>query len=273
MPINQYKNKKQLIYKIDETENYQYYCDTILSIIEYNIKIMYQYNDNSYWLDMFNHIDKYMVIATDKDKDRLNKIIYSAKKDYPKYLSEIMNLIEHINLRYEKYSKKAKIFDCKTASQYIPNNNKTIMIRLMDSNHLYEDTPNEFIKFPNIINNDKYFKIIEIFVDDIDKIKYEDEYFKQINENKTIIPMNMDIAKDLLNEIDSISNGELSNYDLVTHCRLGKSRSTATFIALNEIYNLGYKNLKNIHNHYNHQIYNQLIEARNIMVMEKEVQN
>lgn len=262
--IIELKLNKYILNKLCVDKENKKYCRILLQNITNEIKLIYKYNDNSYWFNMLKNIDKYMLINNNaENKNKLSNILENEKNKYQKYQSEIQEIIVYMETRHEKYNKKAKIFDCDSASKYKPKNEKTIMIRLMDSHHLELNSKSSFVKFPEIEYKDNFLKIIEIYIDDVDKVKYEKEYNEKINHDNTIIPFSITEGTKLLNEINDLTNGNLNNYDLVTHCRLGMSRSTAVFIALNEIYNLGYKNLKILHNHYNQQIYKELLESQN----------
>lgn len=253
--------KKDIIVLHNLEKEYKNYSKILLDIISLKLELIYKYNDSNYWRDMFIDIDKYMINYNYDNKPNLIDTLQNAKIQYVKYRTDIQKILEHIDTRIEKYTKQAKIFNCDVASIYKPNNTKTIMIRLLDSQHLEAEKESYFIPFPNIKYEDKFYKIIEIYIDDVDSIQYKEEYLKKMNEDINIIPFSVEIAQKLLNEINKITDSNLNKYDLVTHCRLGKSRSTAIFISLNEIYNLGYKNLKDLHIHYNRQIYTQMIEV------------
>jgi predicted protein tyrosine phosphatase len=267
--IKDYINKLKILKKIKINTNIlsridkdcEKYNHILLENILLKIKLIYQYNYRNFWFDMFRKIEEYMMISTNINKEELINILKNTQKEYSNHEKDIQKLLDHINVRFDKYTKHAKIFSCEKASVYRPKNDKTIMIRLIDTPHLRLKEDSYFTHFPDIKYKNKFYKIIDIYVDDVDKNNYEKEAFIKMCIDKRKIPFNAKMAEDLLKKINEATNGDLNKYDLVTHCRLGKSRSTAIFIALNEIYNLGYRNLKNIHIYYNRQIYNQMIES------------
>lgn len=249
--LNKLKNNLKLLSKLNKDLDHNKYNKVLLENIFLKIELIYKYKLNKYWLGLFTNIDEYMLLNDSNNQNKLISILENAQKKYLASKVDIEQILEHINIRAKKYIKVAKIFNCEDASAYRPKNDKTILIRLMDTEHLKLEKESYFSAFPNIKYKNEFYKIIDIYVDDVE----------EINDNKKAISFSVKMAQDLFEQINEITNENLNQYDLVTHCRLGKSRSTATFIALNEIYNLGYKNLKDIHIHYNRLIYNRLIES------------
>lgn len=153
-----------------------------------------------------------------------------------------------------------KIFDCNTASKYKPEAD-TIIIRIFDSYHQKLDKYPNFLVYPSLEHRNDFYEVIELFYDDVDATRWDEDSFNKMVIEEDIVPFSLMKAKALLERIDSITHKDLKKYNLVVHCRAGVARSTATFIALNELYDLGYRNLKEAYPHYNRQVYNMLMEA------------
>lgn len=154
----------------------------------------------------------------------------------------------------------AKIFSCDVAAAYQPTNDKTVLIRIMDSFHKKLDIYPHFQIYPPLQYQENFYKIIELYYDDVDRCKWKsDEEFERMCKEDDAIPFCEDIARELIVQIETATMGNPKEYDLVVHCRAGVARSTATYIALNEIYDLGYEKLKELYPQYNRQVYETLI--------------
>jgi hypothetical protein len=123
--------------------------------------------------------------------------------------------------------------------------------------------------YPKIENSDDFHTIIEIYCDDVDELKWEDkEAFYKMCQEEDITLFDKNMAHELLDKLKMIDFNK-DEFDLVVHCRAGVSRSSATFIALNEIYNLGYENLKEDFPYFNRSIHQQILYANFLNLFEK----
>lgn len=138
-------------------------------------------------------------------------------------------------------NQKAKIFTCDESNIFKPINDKTIMIRLLNNN------------LDSIKHKDDFYKIIEVNFNDV-----------QILEK---LPNAM--TKKLLEQIDLSCDGELNKYDLVICSQSGVSCSSAVSMALNNIYDLGYENIKDQYQNYDRQIYSQILQIKDKAILKQ----
>jgi predicted protein tyrosine phosphatase len=166
---------------------------------------------------------------------------------------------EYIKTMIECYDSFPKIFSCEKASYFKPENNKTILIRILDSYHQKIEKYPYFIEYPKILHEKLFFKVIEIYCDDVDELKWENkEEFKKMCIDEDIELFDEKMAKELKQQLNEIGFNN-KDFDLVVHCRAGVSRSSAIFKGLNEIYDLGYLEIEKKYPHYNNSIYKTLI--------------
>ena len=125
---------------------------------------------------------------------------------------------------------KSIVLSCEKVAKFEPENEKTILICLLDSHH------------DKLQHSEKFYKIFELYIEQF----------------------NAKIAEEFLEQLEFTISDDVKSYDLVVLCRAGQSRSPAMLIALSEIYNLGLENLKENYPHYNKQIYKEMMKASKI---------
>ena len=125
---------------------------------------------------------------------------------------------------------KSIVLSCEEVAKFEPKNEKTILILLLDSYH------------DKLQHSEKFYKIFELYTEQF----------------------NAKIAEEFLEQLEFTISDDVKSYDLVVHCRAGQSRSPTMLIALNEIYKLGLKNLKENYPHYDKQIYKDMMKASKI---------
>lgn len=154
-----------------------------------------------------------------------------------------------------------KILSCESASEYLPENDKTYLIRIFDTGHLKLDKYPNFSVYPPLKHEEKFYKIINLYFDDVDPFQWEnkEDYEKMLQEDDEE-EFNENIAKYLLEELKDYDY----SYDLIVHCRAGVSRSSAVFIYLNELFKLGLSksNLQKEYPYFNKYIYHILKKVK-----------
>ncbi|MEK6757564.1 MAG: hypothetical protein AABX88_00400 [Nanoarchaeota archaeon] len=117
---------------------------------------------------------------------------------------------------------------------------KTLALRIFSSSHKNKEKR-------KLVNSELYQKISEYYFDDLFVNDSPNELFSG------------DLARRMLNDVEKSIN---SCEEILIHCVLGKSRSPAVGIALNEIYNLGddSQKLKNQFPNFNERVYQILIQ-------------
>ncbi len=131
-------------------------------------------------------------------------------------------------------NKEAKIFTYDKANIFVPTNDKTIML-----------------KFINKTQN---------------SIQYKDGFFKIIEVNLTDEIFN-DVIKILLECLDLETEGKLNKFDLVVCSGVDINFSCAFFVALNDIYDLGYISIKEQYITYDKKIYKQILQIKDKAVL------
>lgn len=155
---------------------------------------------------------------------------------------------------------KYKILSCEAASEYLPENDKTFLIRIFDTGHLKLDKYPKFNCYPDLKHEKKFFKIINLYFDDVDPFQWnnKEDFLKMLKEDDEE-PFTKEIGKELLRELKDFD----PSFDLIVHCRAGVSRSSAVMIFLNEYFKLGMKKkeLEKDYPYFNKYVYSLLKEC------------
>ncbi len=142
------------------------------------------------------------------------------------------------------------IMGYRTASEYHPLV-PTLAIQIFDS---YPNSPKVNLKDSPLFTTCRY------TFDDIDLDQLLNHYpntnVEELAKRHTLFSKSL--AKTILNDFNK---NKAANIDLLVHCLLGASRSPAVAIALNEIFELGQRGLKEHYPSYNHFVYRILKET------------
>lgn len=146
---------------------------------------------------------------------------------------------------------KIHILGAEKAKQHIPKK-RIYAIRIFSGNRIGD------CDYGKLVNSPNYIQIKEYYFDDIDLKPGEEEFKEEKGEDNYLL--NDRIAKQMLGDFrDNLNSIE----ELLIHCREGKSRSPATALAFNKIFNLGnnHEELRKAYPSYNKFVYRTLMIA------------
>ena len=117
-----------------------------------------------------------------------------------------------------------------SASVLEPTNDKTILVRIIDSYHdKLEKYPNfKYALYPTLKHRKKFYRVFELYFDDVDMMNFtKDEDFKEFCKKEDIEPFSYNIVEKFLEQLNLTTKEDINFYDLVVHCRAGECRSPA----------------------------------------------